>query len=359
MNYKWSIKDIKKRSRYLEHLQIKNPDLTDIKLGIVVLQEFIKILQSQDVHDLETYPILDEFLDEVDYLLSYNFTLNHCGQLSKIITGVDVLYETKKLEITKDEELGIVHDFYKDAVGGKFFETFLKDFNLRGDHLRFNSGWKVVGQTFFIPIINEAFIESQYKKEFFDIATLIHEYGHCIHFRLNYNQQESLKTVPFCEVVSIFFEILSYYHFSKTEFSREAILTNGNIWNEYLNDSWDLAEEIKFIRFYQNNYSINIRHLRSKIKNEFGISKTYFDQAFQNHYSKNLAYIFSLSIAIELLQIYKQDQDKAFYIISKMLAIKEIDSNIIFKELKKLGIYPNTHIKDYEDELKRELKLVS
>lgn len=360
MDYNWSIKDIKRQLRYFEHLQIKNPGITDIEQGIILLNEFIETLQDQNTKkSIDTESILDAFTDETKYLLSRDFSLKHCQKLCNLTTGVNVFQENRKLDYTKDELLSIVHDFFRDAVGGNLFELFLKDFNIRYTHVRFNSDSKIVGQNFYIPIIEESYIEAQFNKDFFDIADLAHEYGHGIHFRGNFKQQLLSKVDPFGEVISTFFELLAYHWFSSTALAREAIITNGNIWNEYLNDAIKLANEIELIRFYQNSCSKNIRHLRSMAQKQYQISKEKFDYLFQNHNSKNLSYIFSLTIAIELLYIYKQDRDKAFYIINKIFAIKVINSQVIFNEFKKLGVYPNAHVVEYEQELKRELKLVS
>jgi len=252
LKYSWAYKDLKKRYNLLERKFQGNLSFEDRILIITDMKEILKSIRFlvPDKDLSETPTMVDMIAAERELLSRYNFLWNECIKMADSIERkISMKLSSQKLILTQDELLGIVHDFYKNQIGGDFFLTFLKDFNQKYNHVRFTQPKNTAGIIFHIGYFKESFIDISWRHRFLDIIALIHEYGHAIHFQTNYYNQISMSLWPFWEIVSMFMEVIAYDHFIKdSTFSKMSLESKLIDYNSLLNNVYDLGILLKLFQ---------------------------------------------------------------------------------------------------------------
>ncbi len=359
MNYSWSYKDLKKRYNMLQRKLKGNLSFKDRILIVKDMEETLTSISFLllDYDDFGTPSMVDAVAAEHELLSYYSFLWRDCLEVADTIESkLSFKLRPQRLMLTQDELLGIVHDFYKNQIGGEFFLTFLKDFNQRYNHVRFTPSKNVEGATYHVGYFKESFIDISWNHIFLDIIVLIHEYGHAIHFQTNYYNQASMELLPFWEIVSMFMESVAYDHFIKdSTFSKMALESKLIDHKSLLNNMYDLGTLLKLFQ----NWDIEELNSNGRIKHcarIAGISIKDLMYSLNTQASCNLQYVVSFLVVIELMDVYRNDPEKAFYLLRQILSIKALDLDEYYRELVGKGINLHAHVKDFESELKRELK---
>lgn len=359
MEYHWSVKDLKRRLKSLKNMYYssKNEDIKhQLLIDIYDLEDSIEGLTNQE-KGCEDAPIEERLELSKEILLPHFYSFEDCIDFNTITSSVDDYQELQKKDITQNDLFSLTHDFYRDAIGGKLFEIFLKQFDIRFNHVRFIPLCEGInGRNIHIRQFDESFITSQNTKTISDLFTLIHEYGHAIHGSINHDQQYNLDFLPFVEIAASFFELIAYDHFiSKKFFADEVIKAKFIEWESIINRASDLKPLIQIVQI--EDYK-NIKHLKRIVQDEYGISKDSFSDLVSSSNTMSYPYVFGAIIAIELLDLYRKDRNLALNYLMQIMNSKAIIGNDLYNEILQLGIIPNSHVEEYESQLKRELKLL-
>ncbi|MEG0909866.1 MAG: hypothetical protein RSH78_05865 [Bacilli bacterium] len=220
MECNWNINDLKKLYRKLYRLfpKVSNKEKAKIKEDLTTLKIMIEDLSNNGVK--KTFCTLS-FEEKVYYELecASNFTFMWRDIIELNKKGLHFItpevIEAKSKVLTRDDILTLVHDFYK-TMDKDIYELFLKAFKERKNHLRF-SDTKTCDRDsymFYLPFIDEAYIEVFNYKNYVTLPAMIHEYGHVIELSQKKKNGSNYNFLVFSEIVSTFFELIANYYFS-------------------------------------------------------------------------------------------------------------------------------------------------
>ena len=355
MNYHWTIGQLKGRLNKLERRKkyLKNPNelkkIQDdiLNLNIIINEFYLDTPKSSIKQNLNNY--IYNFQD-ISYLI--NDLTNY---YQRCLNPGFTLANLEKINITKDDIYDLTNDFYKD-MGDIFYETFLKSYKDRQKHTRFIPKSSYSGQTLYLTTFKETFIESQYEQNLFDVITLIHEHGHDIHFRLNYDQQNSDNLLIFSELISTTFETIAYLYLeSIKELKSNAIKALGVNETAYYADLKVTYNLIKIVDTYLKK-SYSMEAFKKECKN-FGLGAGELNFYLSNDFFPDVKYLVAKIIAIELRDIYLKDKDKFIYILKKIISLDLDDAESFYNKLKELGLKPLNNLDEYNLSLKKKLNL--
>lgn len=355
MKYGWSNEYLKDKIDTLEKLsQIYSGDeKMQIIQDIAVLEAMMEEDTFQDNKLSFRY-----FLDELEMYEEFSFFKYDLELFSNVLNDMPSFYrKVPYINLTDDDKFSLVYDFYHDMVNKDLFKLFYQSFLQRKKHVSFTKLGEFGdfnGKCFYLRSLDESFIKVNRLSTMHDIITLVHEYGHDIHYKINYFQQ--LFSAPFLEIVSIFMELLSYQYFAKFPELVDGVNIIEYIQFDYLKDptnvsvlKTDLIEDID-IESIKNK-----RVLESILRNRFGVSKKYVEKLMICSI-EYLPYMISTLVAIELLDLYNRDKDKAFYVLKEILNVEDTNAIVIYNKMLELGIELNSHTQEYQEKIIRQLQ---
>lgn len=350
MEYNWDINRIKAIKKDLEINYLKydeyivSQDLRDIN----ELLEFSKTIEHTSSNNLQKC-----YIGEKDTLLSFKHLWELCFEYDKLCNTYKQ-QNLRNLSYSKEELLTLVHDFFKNFLGGSLYSLFLNDFNKRFTNLKLEPLKKdaeYAGISYYLYIPKETFIFSRYNNDFDDILTLIHEYGHAVQDQLN----PDYSLLPYIEIPSLFLEYLSYFYFGNFKEYKEEVF-KCFIRQNNLNRR-DLTKLLLEIRLIKQNFKMEIEtSLLPKLAQELNTYSDFLKETILSKSSQHLPYIISHIIAVELVYLFIQDKEKALYVFQKIICFDEDSSYIFLNNIKELGIIPNQNITNFNN-LVRNLKL--
>ena len=260
------------------------------------------------------------------------------------------------LDISDDEVIGLTHDFYKNATDKKTFDTFLKIYNKRNKNLGIfqDPTTEFVADTVFLPYYQDSFIQLNRKNTYDDVGALIHEYGHSIQHLTNFNP--TLYDTVFAEVISVFFEIISFDYYANVKgLQYSTAMAQWDDFNSRILFADDLTDEFDIIK--QIKRRKKGRSVREKIAQYAKQDASSLQGFVEYNTSENLKYVIAELFGIELYMIYRKDRDKAMYIIHKIMELNlNLSSEDYYKEIEKLGIHLNRKVGEYQDHLYKRMR---
>lgn len=313
-------------------------------------------LMDYDDNDYEDTKLIEQYYDLKEL---YGDFKHLWPMFSEFDTFANSHYAPELLIVnnamSKKDLLDLTHDFYKYNFDKPIFHFFMQHFKMRKSHLIFNNNPDIGYQGLSIPItsLNQNYIEINRLNNIEDLFALVHEYMHAIYYSMNrdYNTVSS----DFIELSPMFAELVAADYFRK-------VLKNDNV----------TAQKAKnyFIYSYQINNICNLIKLFS-IEDEEGpfernkdlysgakkldiIKPQVLELLKQDQYEECASYI----MAIELYNLYKNDREQAIKTFKKIIFLQKDDTLDYYKELQRLGIHPNEHLKEFYDRLNKEATIV-
>ena len=246
--------------------------------------------------------------------------------MESIIAEIDI--EKSFTYINHEEALTIIHDFFK-GTDDEIFKYFLKIYKNRYKLIKFVDEELLEecrgGSCIFVDIVKKNYITVADKKGISKTSILAHEIGHAIASLYKSRYMYNTKDHFLDELESLFFEL------AFLELEAPKI------------DEFDSAKENFFSLYRFSDDAKNIaRHKQiiTSLENyEYKLEKNSFEELRKKNIKKQDiitsldtsiedcgTYITSYIVALELLEIYKQDKISALQILKKMISMRNKDS---------------------------------
>lgn len=307
-----------------------------------------------------TYGSIDIMLEsDYKFLLANPFWFNIVNNITAINNDyIPKILCDDSIYFSNEEIIELTNEFFKYGTNKEIYEIFTKILNKNIDRIKILENVKDqnYGETFYLEYFNEIYIQVIKHNRFGDLTTAIHEFGHAIHFMINYSDNFYNNLVTFSEIVSTFFELISFEYFKNSKYKISSIYGSYYMLNNILKSSKDLNCEIKLLSsFDKPNTVIELRKNIDILLNDLSIEKQ--NNIFNNNPCDNFIYITAISIASNLFMIYLKDPEYAFYLLNKII---NIDTNITkeeyFNKIKNLGLIIPDGMINYDEHIKRRIK---
>ena len=336
----------------------------------------VKLYSDPTIRD-ELSGLLLSYVEFLDVMVNYKRTVKNAIKndgdyikanffiedlISDFLTKSSIVAESQKDYIhrfNKEDILLLASSFYNN-LEDDFRNIFMELFSQRFDHLRFSGPMNsrfFTGSTFHSNHADETFIACQYNKTFVNILSLIHEYAHGISFQINGFKPTDEEYNAFCEIESIFMELVALDFFEKhhPEFINDITLCRKKLYNSLIEDATIVNYKIDFKYIIEDKQiNINDQSTLSLIRlliNETGLSLKDILYVLQLPASTLCKYPIGALIAFELYDIYQRDTKEAFNMYRKII-FSNIRSNAQFYEkIKEMGITPSSHLETFERKL--------
>lgn len=247
-------------------------------------------------------------------------------------------------KITNDDLFTLTYDFFK-TLDKKTFELFEKLFKYHKKNVKLSSvpiSKDYCGITYTSFDTMEFYIKIKRFYDIRDVNTLIHEYGHVLAFYLNaYDGNFYANQTPFCEIESIFLELLSFDFLDNIHFDASDSYNNRK---NFIYDIYGKASNIdnKFVLYNNMTPNDRINHsYYSQIKQKFDIDKLDLWFMYSSPVEIDILYVISSLYAMELYDIYLKNKEKALELYKQIIKLDYPSNEEFVNELSNLSIYPN------------------
>lgn len=357
MNKGWTVGTLRKKKLLIEKklAYATNEERAKYLIDLNTLNSLIYSLthNSKD-EELITPPLKEIITEELELLKPFRFLWSDLIKYGNILENQRIAFENNyNLDINLTDVFDFINDFYA-STNKYFYEIFAKEFKKRDKNVRFAVLPAFSGQAFHLQTFHETFIEANYVQNFNIICTLIHEYGHAIHYSINYPLQSNTNMSPYHELLSIFFELIGYDYAQDIGFYKEAAnISRINSSAFDINSFYFFRTELLILKLKQQN--IQFTKLKNEAKRRYGIEKDDFNDAFQLYGSDKISYMTSMMIAIELLYLYRQDADKALGILKNIANYDKLNPRKLYNYILGMGITPNLNVENFYKSLVKKL----
>lgn len=358
MQYNWYKKGLKQRLKYFEELK-KSATGRDFDLICDTIDSIKSIFEP-------TTPIVPRNFDLASTLESDYLELSESRFLWPHIDGLASLpqfdcpsLKSYTLKLNNKDILDLIHDFFKEKTDTKTYQTFLYFWQQRKRNLHFinDAPDYVFGESFFLPYNKEGFVEIQKKNEFADLPTIVHEYGHLIQFFYNYSSSLFNSLLVFNEIVSTFFELISAEYFAKEELAVLGIARQKEYTFDIIDSAAMLSMELSVLQEISIASYQNRNDLRKNIDNAInsGLVSDYIWVIRDFYPIKDYPYLIAFYYASNLFMIYKNDPDRAFYLLYQIIDISlKLPVAEYAKKLDKISMATIDGTKEYVEYIKRK-----
>lgn len=356
--YNWFKKDVDKKLSELKSLPMtkKLVQAIDACEDLIFDEEDFKKYCIED-----TANIAEEFYKEFLVFNHLRFLWEWLLDFYFNAQNIEIIAKPKNILISKEDATSLSHDFFKNATPKDVYFDFLKLFSQK-DHFDYVYGAPsdFCAESFFIPYFNDLYVQIAPSYCFDDVSTIAHEYGHGIQNLRNYEPKLYSTNYTFIEIISTFFDFLSLDYYSRVpEFDKIAQYKLKKLYNAKHDHASNIMCFIAFIKELELEKIDNKKETIEKIKTLNPNELYIFGEIMKERkISEDIPYILGTIISIELLKIYHEDPEKAFYLINQII---NIDANvpppIYFNKILSLGIRLNNSTNYFEQHLKRELTL--
>ena len=290
----------------------------------------------------------DNFFVCLDRFPPYRVVLPHVRDFLSQFNGLNIYLETKKRKerhYKLEDMQELVHDFYK-SVGGIYYDKFLEYEKEKDNRVNFIQIPSSESTSHVVPPLNKYYLTIGTESDDRDvIETLVHEIGHVLTFKINNKRYDSNQ--EYREIESLFLELIADRYLSEVTDDRYFTdIEIDRIVNYYkIADLFDsIGNAYDLILDNVSNVEEPDKLFSSMVK-EQGITKI----PKKNLYN-NMNYLFSYICALELVEIYREDKDKALDILTNI-----ISNNKDITEYERItsNVTPNRHVKKYVKELKK------
>lgn len=270
-------------------------------------------IERELVEFKDYYDIIDDFVIKI---YGFEEQMTRIENIFKRVIGPkDSFSKITGATISDEGALLETNRFYSqfDSV---LYPTFLRAFDKRENSVRVVdklSGYNEA-DSFYFDFVKRYFIQLVKSKDVNKIFAFIHEYGHVLSYIVNPKGYLLQKNQMFDEVAAVFPEMLAYRsHFDGIP-SIQLDFENYSSLVTVYNSANSLALHPAYVDIWKGNkrkanwlFFLKTRiELKERIKDVDESMDTYIDSCGQ--------YIIAYSVAIELLNMYKRDKNKALEI---------------------------------------------
>ncbi len=380
MSYTWGIKDLYNCQKKLVQIAKDATDKQDELYILAVLEDLedtIRDMEDKDAEptvsyrermeiiegDLVTYApyysLIERFADTLDL---FDEQLDRIDKIVSPVFGPSDSYgKITGAKLPNDYAFSLVKSFYH-GFDNVLYPTFLQAYEQRKSSVRFlpNVDKYHNAISFYIDIIKRYFITCVKSNDVSKLYVLIHEYGHVLSYILNPKRYLYCFGDMYDEVPAIFPELVAYrknpgnfhpLHPTLEEYG--TLITNFNVANNLL--MHDAFVEI----WKRNKGNVDDKFFRM-VKREYDLDVDEIDEGSETYIYDDGKYIISYMTAIELLNLYRRDKDKALRIYRDILRVPHTESvhDYVSSELK-LGSHleeeTSMMLNDFEHRLKKEM----
>lgn len=348
MNYFWSEYNLEEKIKLLEN---KKKDKSSIEQEEI--DSFIFSIKK-DINYLQ-----GKHKEPLPYLIKVKKDIIKKGTIPDIVSDIEKFSHldheincnnksNKLLFLTNEDVLDITNDFYKNT-NKSIYRKFLQFYNDRHNHLVFVEGFHPESNiTFFIPYFNEIYMSINKTNSLSTLYSSIHEFGHAISF--NYNPKGALYDKNkrlFIEIETLFFELVASDYFVKTIDSKneyQEIIQNHYL---FLYESMIFTDRMKIANLFMNKEVSSNEEFKKICNNELKFDNKYLDNIMKQNTLEIFTYLTSYLFAIELYELYKKDKELSLNSLEKIMLMNNDSTIKYYKEIKKLGLIPNSHTTDF------------
>lgn len=365
MEYNWFKKFALSRLKQLEKFDTDDPitrkKIEDIK---ILLDLVFSYSTSKNCVDTETLTALQKIkllFREYNELMKYPFLLDDFATFQNSSILHFTSFTLPNEFYSKKTIIELMKDFYKNGTNQEINESFSRIYLRNKNSLHFINitNQTFLGDSLYLPIFNDFFVHVIRQNNFDDLATAIHEYGHGIQYFKNFNISLFFDNYVFNEIVSQFFEFLSYLYFINTNSSLKqvAIMDLVNSYNKIKHKVIDINKFIMLCKKLKINSSTSDEEIIASILcNVTREEQVQIDYFIKNDVSNSIPYVFGFMVAIELIHIYFNSPQIAFDTLFRLM---KIDANILpqqyYEKIIDLELLPGYSIKGFENEIDKNL----
>ena len=356
--YSWNIHTIENKIKELELKLIREKDSNRREL----IKEDLEMLQSyvyehyESLKQYPTPPLLDFYREGRDFTRVINFLYDDFFEFRhETENNLSSIYikGPKEKSLKRQDMLDLTYDFYR-TLPSPFINKFRKEFSRerRQLFLENNSCTNVRGETICLESSKTSYIRIFKTDTIFDILSLIHEYSHAISHNINPAHFHYFKSL-FVEIDALFMELIA------SDFLKDKTNLTDYLKARYLMHEGYTASSINLTDLYPlyleektipGGFKTN-KELKQTAENACGINGFELEELLTSPDEFQEHYLISYIIAIELYEIYKEDKDKAFELLRRIILLSDNTPEGFYNEIKNLGINPNQHIRKYNNEL--------
>ncbi len=361
--YNWNVYTLINKLNSLQKMLLTEQNPRKIELinkDISILQSCIEEYFDNDAYDM---PSLLECYDGVkEYLGDIHLFWGDIIEFSELEEpDFKFIPKIKRCSLSQDDILSLTHDFYR-SLGSFYFGNFMKHFYRRKDHIVFRKYQEesiCSGSSICLSSKPESFIEVFRTYTIDDVLTTIHEYSHAISATINPANFDLAKN-NFIETDTLFMELIANDYLKSLTNDKNLLITKAENHLQEISFALDLSDLISLVETEEtlkSGYTSN-RVMKKAASEECGIHPMELENILQNvaMSSGNVEYIMSYLLSIELYNIYKQDRDKALYLLKKFILLDCDSQEQYYSNIKRLGIIPNLSTREFNHDLNLELK---
>ncbi|HAB67598.1 MAG TPA: hypothetical protein DCE23_09560 [Firmicutes bacterium] len=266
------------------------------------------------------YDIIENFIIILD---PFERQLNKIENIFKNVIGPHDSYAVVTgATLTNYQAFNIVKKFYS-RFDGTLFPTFMGAFDSRSTSVRFVdkiSGYNEA-DSFYFDLVKRYFIQVVKTKDPNKAFSLIHEYGHVLSYILNPKAYLLQKECMYDEVAAVFPELLAYYlnpgNFDELHVDFEKYASLISVYN-YANS---LALHTAYVDIWKDNRRRANKRFFRMVKKELGEKVEDVDEGLDTYINSCGQYIIAYLVAIELLNVYRKDKNKALEIYRNIIMV--------------------------------------
>lgn len=351
-----SEKDIRKKCYYIRTIDYLNATLDENMLSNIDVKKTKNHMMCDIQESIKFYK---RYYDLIEMFYSI------CNKSYDVMSGLynescDLDYKFKYIK--HEDTLSLVHDFYK-VVDKEFFDCFLRIYNNRYKLIRFSNsdiylnGIITSGSCVSVGGLDKCYITVSNDRGVLKPINLSHECGHGIlniyNSNLLYNQKDEFAS----EIGSIFFELAFNYDIGKNFDSFDSALNNI----QELSDRIDITNSLMIHRvlvkvWEKNNYKVD-NNFYKIAKQEYNLTRERVDTALNTSITNEGVYAIDYMIALNILNIYRQDKKSAIKLLKDITNYDNYDSyemiNVLMPNLNRFSDEINDIIYTYDNEFKK------
>lgn len=345
---KWNRRKMRAQQKYLktrydftkdERFLFDAQCLKDILAGKVNPFSYSLSFNDQMVDDAAAIDLYYDFLDDICDFARVNtkkfddikvFEADPIGNLTPSL----LFSFLKEFFYEFDKEFGTVFDYIHEE---------------RFNNLMFSSHRSI---SFHVPSLKYSYINITKNDTVVDFLNSVHEYTHSIVDYLCYRESEG--AYPFCELVSLFMELIAADYMCEIYSGMEDDLNTIRLAGA--KNICIFAENISIEKdyFYAYDGYEDRKFVEDTIYNETGKSYKYIDEMFEKSAMEKLSYTIPYLTAIELYYLYKEDKKKCVDLIKYLMFVTNKENYNV--DLNDNGILLNQHSEEWIDTLIKRKK---
>ena len=307
-------------------------------------------------------PMRSKIAKDFEYLDYFEFYENYLDKIIDKYRKIRYVQNSYQAKLSKDDILSLTYDFYK-WLDPSIFHEFNKRFAERTTHIKFYNTKDAncaLGQTFFYPSNHEIFISIYNSNDLSSVLTAIHEFAHAIWFdKVTENNLRAPGRSTYRELESIFMEMLAVDYFSKfPELKKDAKVERASMANSFIMELEALYAKFCIFNEYfiikeKQNKPIYYYDFLSQAAADLGISVKDIKSIFNKPANQIMPYSLGSLVGFELYHIFQKDPERALWLYKIILSKNLKTEEEMDEEIKKIGVYPSSHIDTFTRKLNR------